>query len=110
MKNKLGIDLRTKISTLVAIGAYLNMCLATFDPSIIADNHTAMLVYQILSAIFALCAWANSHYFNQNYTPEGMTGTIITREMKEHREDDQPIVEEPEDSYVEESEVMPNEV
>lgn len=98
--NKLGIDLRTKISTIVAIGAYLNMLLATFDPSIIAENETAMRVYQILSAIFALCAWINSHYYNQNYTPEGMTGTIITREMKERRGDVYEYIEEPEDSEV----------
>lgn len=110
LKNKLGIDLRTKISTIVAIGAYLNMLLATFDPSVIADNKTAMLIYQILSAIFALCAWVNSHYYNQNYTPEGITGTLITREMKEQCEEEQPTVEEPADSYIEESEVIADEV
>ena len=98
--NKLGIDLRTKISTIIAIGAYLNMLLATFDPSIIADNETAMRVYQILSAIFALCAWINSHYYNQNYTPEGMTGTLMTRSMKPKRNETVEEVEEPEDSEV----------
>lgn len=110
MQNKLGIDLRTKISTLVAIGAYLNMILATFDPSVIADNRTAMLIYQILSAIFALCAWVNSHYYNQNYTPEAVTATITMREAKKKRLLDQELIEEPTDSYVEEEEVIADEV
>ncbi len=105
----MGIDLRTKISTIVAIGAYLNMLLATFDPSVIADNKTAMLIYQILSALFALCAWANSHYYNQNYTPEGMSGTIMTREMKALNNHVPETVDEPEDSFVEESEAESDE-
>lgn len=110
MKNKLGIDLRTKISTLIAIGAYLNMLLATFDVSVISDDPKAMMVYKVLSAILAFCAWANSHYFNQNYTPEAITATIRLREAKEKRLWEQELVEEPEDSYVKEEEVIPDEV
>lgn len=107
--DKLGLDIRTKISTIVAIGAYCNMLMATFDPSIIADNEQAMRVYQILSAIFALCAWINSHYYNQDFTPEARVSTIKMRDAKTKRLLDQPQVEEPEDANIEE-EVMPNEV
>lgn len=106
----IGKNLRTKISTIIAIGAYLNMLLATFDPSVIADNKTAMIVYQILSAIFALCAWVNSHYYNQDFTPEASTATITMREAKKKRLLDQEYVEEPSDSYVEESEVTADEI
>lgn len=106
----IGKNLRTKISTIIAIGAYLNMLLATFDPSAIADNKTAMLIYQILSAIFALCAWVNSHYYNQDFSPEASTATITMREAKKKRLLDQEYVEEPSDSYVEESEVIADEI
>lgn len=106
----IGKNMRTKISTLVAIGAYLNMVLATFDPSIFSDNRTAMLIYQIVSAILAFCAWVNSHYYNQDFSPEASTATITMREAKKKRMLDQELVEEPEDSYIEESEVIPNEV
>lgn len=106
----IGQDLRTKISTIVAIGAYLNMVLASFDPSIISDNKTAVLIYQIMSAVFALCAWVNSHWYNQNYTPEALTATITMRDAKKKRLWEQELVEEPEDSYVAEEEVIANEV
>lgn len=106
----IGKNLRTKISTIIAIGAYLNMLLATFDPSVIADNKTAMIVYQILSAIFALCAWVNSHYYNQDFSPEASTATITMREAKKKRLLDQEYIEEPSDSYVEESEVIADEI
>lgn len=106
----IGKNLRTKISTIIAIGAYLNMLLATFDPSVIADNKTAMIVYQILSAIFALCAWVNSHYYNQDFSPEASTATITMREAKKKRLLDQEYIEEPSDSYVEESEVTADEI
>lgn len=106
----IGKNLRTKISTIIAIGAYLNMLLATFDPSIIADNPTAMKVYQILSAILAFCAWANSHYYNQDFTPEAVTATITMRDEKTKRLREQELVPEPEDSYIEESEVIADEV
>lgn len=106
----IGKDLRTKVSTLIAIGAYLNMLLASFDPSVISDNKTAMLIYQILSALFALCAWVNSHYYNQNYTPEAVVSTTKLRDAKTKRMMEQELVEEPEDSYIEEGEVIADEV
>lgn len=98
----LGQNLRTKISTIIAVGAYLNMLLATFDPSIIADNPTAVHWYKILSAILAFCAWANSHYYNQDYTPEMDAHTKLGRQQKALRTYETSYVEEPEDSYIEE--------
>lgn len=106
----LGQNLRTKISTVVAIGAYLNMVLATFDPSVIADNPTAIKVYQWASMLFALCAWINSHYYNQDFTPIMDAHTKLGREEKALQDFEVPYVEEPEDSFIEESEVIPNEV
>ena len=106
----LGQNLRTKISTLVAIGAYLNMVLATFDPSVISDNKTAMLIYQILSMVFALCAWVNSHWYNQDFTVEMDTHTKLGREAKKLRDYVPEKAEEPVDSYIEESEVVADEV
>lgn len=106
----LGQNLRTKISTIVAIGAYLNMVLATFDPTVIADNPTAVKVYQWASMLFALCAWINSHYYNQDFTPIMDAHTKLGREEKALQDVEVPYVEEPEDSYIEESEVIPNEI
>ena len=108
--DKLGLDVRTKISTIIAIGAYCNMILAEFNPSVIADNETAMRIYQVVSAIFALCAWINSHYYNQDFTPEARVSTIKMRDAKTKRLKDQPYVEEPEDASIEEEEVIANEV
>lgn len=105
----LGQNLRTKISTIVAIGAYLNMVLATFDPSVIADNPTAVKVYQIVSAILALCAWINSHYYNQDFSVEMDAHTKLGRQEKQLRDHVPMTADEPEDSYIEEeSEVTEN--
>lgn len=100
----IGKNLRTKISTLVAIGAYLNMLLATFDPSVIADNEVAVRVYQFLSAVLTLCAWINSHYYNQDFTVISDSHTKQMREEKELSSSPQEYIEEPEDSYIEEEE------
>ena len=109
MKNKLGQNIRTRVSTLIAVGAYFNTLLAMFDPSIIGDNETAILVYRVLSAVLAFCAWANSHYFNQDYSPESATATIKMRDAKKKRMNDQEWVEEPEDSYEHEEEIIAEE-
>ena len=39
-------------------------------------------------------------YYNQDYTPEGETGTLTTRQMKELKEYDWIPAEEPEDAEV----------
>lgn len=106
----IGKNLRTRISTIIAVGAYLNMLLATFDPSVISDNKKAMFVYQLVSAVLAFCAWANSHYYNQDFTVIADAHTKLMREDKELQLYDAEKVEEPEDSYIEESEVIANEV
>lgn len=98
----LGQNLRTRISTIVAIGAYLNMVLATFDPSVIADNPTAIKVYQWASMLFALCAWINSHYYNQDYSVEMDTHTKLGRQEKANRDFVPTTSEEPLDASIEE--------
>lgn len=106
----LGQNLRTRISTIVAIGAYLNLVLAGFDPTVISDDPTIITIYKWVSAILALCAWINSHYYNQDYTPIMDAHTKLGREEKALQDVEVPYVEEPEDSYIEESEVIPNEI
>ena len=106
----LGQNLRTRISTIVAIGAYLNMVLAGFDPTVVSDDPTIITIYRWVSAILALCAWINSHYYNQDFTPIMAAHTQLGREEKKLQDFEAPYVEEPEDSYIKESEVIPNEI
>lgn len=106
----LGQNLRTKISTIIAIGAYLNMLLAGFDPTVVSDDPTIITIYRWVSAILALCAWINSHYYNQDFTPIMDAHTKLGRQEKALQDFDAPHVEEPEDSYIEESEVIADEV
>lgn len=84
------MDLRTKISTIIAAIAYINGVFAMFymnvlqglDITILEGHPTAQKIYAIVSALGAGAAWLNSHYFNQNFTPEGIMGTEHTRSLK----------------------------
>ena len=84
----MGKDRRTKISTFIAVIAYLNFVLTQFDISLIEGSPKLMFVYKLISAIVAGLAWANSHYFNQNFTEEGLIGTGMTRQMKLEQSED----------------------
>ena len=106
---KLGQNLRTRISTIVAFGAYMYLVISQFDPSAFSDDPTIMKFHRIFSMICAGCAWLNSHYFNQDYSPEMDAHTKLGREEKKRRLQEQPIAEEPEDSYIEE-EVIADEI
>ena len=55
-------------------------------------------VYTIISLIVA----AVIYWRNQSWTVEGWTGTLIGREMKQHRDIEWEYVEEPEDAEVNE--------
>lgn len=84
------MDLRTKISTVLAAIAYVNGVFAMFymtvlqniDVSILEGHPTIQKWYAIISAIGMGAIWLNSHYFNQNFTPEGVMGTALTHDLK----------------------------
>lgn len=58
-----------------------------------------------IKLIVALLAITYTGWKNHDFTVEGATGTKITREMKELRDHIPMTAEEPEDSFVDESEV-----
>jgi len=76
------MDLRTRISTIIAAIAYANVIFAQFDPAVLEGYPKLQMIYQVFSMVFAGAAWLNSHYFNQNFTPEGIMGTEHTRSLK----------------------------
>lgn len=84
----MGKDTRTKISTIVAIVAYLNFVLSQFDTSMFEGNPKLMVAYKIISALVAGVAWMNSHYYNQNFTEAGLRGTDYTRQIKREQSED----------------------
>ena len=63
-------------------------------------NDTANLVYKIISLIVTIIAGAFALYYNNDFTVEGMTGTQITRQMKQLKGYEPETIEEPEDSEV----------
>lgn len=95
----------TKIRTILVVASCLNTALMATD---VAQFHNATLdlVYRIASVILNFIIVACATYYNNDFTVEAQTGTKITREMKELRDFVPQNVEEPEDSYIEESEVQ----
>lgn len=94
----------TKIRTVLVIATCFNTALMSTD---IAQFHnpTLNLVYKILSVVANFVIVFCATWFNNDYTVEAVTGTKITREMKELRDHVSEYVEEPEDAEVFESEV-----
>lgn len=60
---------------------------------------------EVVKLAVAILAITYTAWKNHDFTVEGATGTNITREMKELRDYVPMNVEEPEDSYIVESEV-----
>lgn len=94
----------TKIRTIAFAVACVNQAIASVG-AVDFGNTTANMVYQIISVAVTIIAGSFALYFNNDFTVEGMTGTQITREMKELRDHIPMTAEEPEDSFVDESEV-----
>ena len=84
----IGKNLRTKISTIVAIGAFLNMALAEFNPYLITSDERIITAYRVLSMLFAACAWINSHYYNQDFTDTASKHTGAMRQEKKEQDPD----------------------
>lgn len=68
-------------------------------------------IYKVALCLVTAIVWGYcSHYKNNNFSPEMVVATINGRDAKKKRMMEQETVEEPEDSYVEESEVIADEV
>lgn len=89
----------TKIRTILVIATCINTALMSTDFAQF-HNATVDMAYRIISVALNFIIVACATWFNNDYTVEGATGTAITREMKELRSEEQPYVEEPEDSEV----------
>lgn len=94
----------TKIRTIAFAIACVNQAISTVG-AVDFGNETANMIYKIISVAVTIIAGAFALYYNNDFTVEGSVGTKITREMKELRNYVPEYVEEPEDSYIEESEV-----
>lgn len=89
----------TKLRTILAIATSLNTALLATDLTGF-NNPTLDTIYKVVSIILNFVIVACVTYFNNDYTPEGQTGTQIAREMKELRDFETEYVEEPEDAEV----------
>lgn len=89
----------TKIRTIALAVAYINQVMSTIGV-VDLGNDTANLVYKIISLIVTIIAGAFALYYNNDFTVEGMTGTQITRQMKQLKGYEPETIEEPEDSEV----------
>lgn len=98
----------TKIRTIAFAIACVNQAISTVG-AVDFGNATANVVYKIISVAVTIIAGSFALYYNNDFTVEGSVGTKITREMKELRDYVPEYVEEPEDSYIEESEVREDE-
>lgn len=84
-------------SALMLIGEGLVIWYGMGTPIPTNAEDTIKLAVAILAIVYT--GWKN-----HDFTVEGATGTTITREMKELRDHVPMTVEEPEDSYIVESE------
>ena len=89
----------TKLRTALAIATALNTAnVATAFAEF--GNPTVNMVYKAVSLIALIIVLSANTYYNNDYTPEGQSGTLITRQMKETRLHEQEEVKEPADSEV----------
>ena len=106
----IGLDAETRKQTVIAVvTAFVDFCTA-FHIIEFTDDQVQALFKVALCLVTAFVWGYCSHYKNNNYTPEMVTATITGREAKQKRMLDQPYVEEPEDSYIKEEEVIADEV
>lgn len=105
-----GMDSETRTQTVLAFLTALIDFLSAFHIISFTDEQIQAL-YKLALCVVTAVVWGYcSHYKNNNYTPEMVVATIKGRDAKTKRLRDQETVEEPEDSYVEESEVTADEV
>lgn len=93
------MNLGTKLRTILAIATSLNTALMATDLTGF-NNHTLDTIYTVVSIILNFIIVACVTYYNNDYTPEGQAGTLITRQMKDTRNHEPETVQEPADSEV----------
>ena len=96
----------TKLRTILRIAASLQNAAAIVTAAVMAFSEQYHITWLMVAwAIFTIaCDFVVSYfttYFNNDYTPEGATGTKVTREMKELADTDWTPAEEPEDAELE---------
>jgi hypothetical protein len=90
----------TKLRTIARIVASLNTAVYAVSASVAGLGFGKLtLLWTILTIIVDFGVAFVTTYYNNDYTPEGQTGTMLTREMKENRFNNK-YVEEPGDSEV----------
>lgn len=106
----IGQDAETRKQTVLAFVTALVDFLTAFHIIEFTDDQVQSL-YKLALCIVTAIVWGYcSHYKNNNYTPEMAVATIKGRDAKTKRLWEQELVEEPKDSYVEEEEVIADEV
>ncbi len=92
----------TKLRTILAIATAINTAnvMSAFAEF---DNTILDAVYKVLSLIALIIVLSANTYYNNDYTPEGETGTLTTRQMKELKNYEWIPAEEPEDAEVSEN-------
>lgn len=105
-----GMDAETRRQTVMAFCTALIDFLTAFHIIEFTDEQI-QAIYKLALCIVTAIVWGYcSHYKNNNFTPEAMVATITMRDAKTKRLKEQELVEEPEDSYIEEEEVIADEV
>ena len=89
----------TRIRTILAVATSLNTALMATDITGF-HNGTLDMIYKVVSIVLNFVIVACVTYFNNDYTPEGETGTLTTRQMKELKDYEWTPAEEPEDAEV----------
>lgn len=89
----------TKLRTILAIATAINTAnvMSAFAEF---DNPIINTVYKALSLIALVIVLSANTYYNNDYTPEGETGTLNTRQMKKLKDYEWIPAEEPEDAEV----------
>ena len=110
LKRFIGLDTETQIQTITAVVMALIDFLSVFGFIEFTDPQM-QAVHKLVLCLATAIVWGYcSHYKNNNYTPEMVVATIKGRDAKQKRLWEQETVEEPEDSYEHESEVIADEI
>ena len=105
-----GMNAETRRQTIIAFITALIDFLTAFHIIEFSDEQI-QAIYKLALCIVTAFVWGYcSHYKNNDFTPEMDAHTKLGREAKALREFVPEYVEEPEDSFEEESEVIAHEV
>ena len=105
----IGLDAETRKQTVMAVVTAIIDFLTAFHIIEFTDAQV-QAIYKLALCLVTAVVWGYcSHYKNNNYSPEAMVATIKLREAKELRMQEQPKVEEPKDSYIEDEEIIAEE-